>query len=70
MSLHQINLTPLVENLDLAFEKGWRDLNVIDDGMYWEGLQDHPELNRIKLLLLNDLESQRLELREGIVTDL
>jgi tetratricopeptide (TPR) repeat protein len=59
-----------IENLDLAFEKGWRDLNVIDYGMYWEGLQDHPELNRIKLLLLNDLESQRLELREGIVTDL
>lgn len=54
-----------IVNLDIAFEKGWRGLSVIEYGIFWQDLQDHPELNRIKILIYNDLESQRKKLQEN-----
>ena len=58
-----------IENLGIAFEKGWRGLSVIDYGIFWQDLQDHPELNRIKVLIYNDLETQRKELQESSDVD-
>ena len=48
-----------IANLDVAFEKGWRGLDTIDYGIYWKHLQDNPELNRIKVQIIEDLEVQR-----------
>lgn len=59
------DLQNAILNLDIAFEKGWRDLSVIDYGIFWQDLRDHPELNRIEALMFMDLESQRTKLRRS-----
>ena len=53
-----------ISNLEKAFEKGWRGLGTIEYGIFWQDLQDDPGLNRIKVILLDDLEAQRKRLRE------
>jgi tetratricopeptide (TPR) repeat protein len=55
-----------VSNLEIALEKGWRDLNMIEYGVFWQGLQDNPEINRIKVRILNDLEDQKLRLENSM----
>jgi len=55
-----------VSNLEIALDKGWRDLNMIEYGVFWQGLQDNPEINRIKVRILNDLEDQKLRLENSM----
>lgn len=53
-----------IANLEIAFDKGWRDLSTIEYGIFWQNLQDDPELNRIKVMIYDDLEVQRQRFRE------
>ena len=52
-----------IENLEIAFNKGWRGINTIETGLVWQDLQDNPELERVKVRIYEDLEVQREELR-------
>lgn len=56
-----------IVNLEIAFSKGWRGLSNIEYGVFWQDLQDHDELNRIKIMIYNDLEFQRESLRENLI---
>ena len=48
-----------ISNLDIAFNKGWRGLSTIEYGIFWQHFDDDPELNRIKVLILDDLEMRK-----------
>jgi len=50
------------ENLDLAFQKGWRDLGMLENSLFFRDFQHDTEMTRIKSLLRDDLESQRSQL--------
>ncbi len=52
-----------VSNLEIAFAKGWRDLSTLEYGIFWQELQDDPEINRIKVMILNELDIERERLR-------
>jgi tetratricopeptide (TPR) repeat protein len=45
--------------LEQAFGKGWRRLSDIEYGIAWRGLQNDPRLDRIKVMILEDVERQR-----------
>jgi TolB-like protein len=51
-----------ISHLEAAFDKGWRGVNTLESGVYWESLQSDPDLERIKVLIYNDLEAQRRRL--------
>ena len=51
------------ENLDIAFQKGWRDLGMLENGLFFRDIQDDAEITRIKSLLREDIDSQQRELQ-------
>jgi len=54
-----------IENLEIAFNKGWRGINTIETGIVWQDLQGNPELERIKVEIYEDLEIQKEALQSS-----
>jgi tetratricopeptide (TPR) repeat protein len=53
-----------VAYLETAFERGWRDIGILEYGIFWESLQDDPAINSVKVEIYNDLEAQKRTLLE------
>ena len=53
-----------IEQLTIAVDKGFRDLGRIEYGIFWQHLQDHPDLNRLKVRMYEDIEAQRDDLQQ------
>ena len=54
-----------IANVAVAVDKGFRDLGWIEHGVFWQHLQDHPGLNRLKVRMYEDIEAQRAELQRS-----
>jgi hypothetical protein len=59
------DLANSIANLEIAFNKGWRGVNTIETGLFWQGVQAEPDLEQIKVLIYEDLEIQRKKLQEA-----
>jgi len=53
-----------IEQLSIAVDKGFRDLGWLDHGIFWRDMQDDPGLERIKLRILEFVETERARLEE------
>lgn len=53
-----------VEQLSLGVDKGFRDLGWLEYGIFWQDMQDHPGLDRIKLQITELVETERARLEE------
>ncbi len=47
-----------IEYLTEAYERGWREILWLEYSVFWEGLHDSAELERIKRLIYEDIERQ------------
>ncbi len=47
-----------IENLTLAYERGFREILSLEYSVFWEGLSEDPDLERIKRLIYEDIERQ------------
>ena len=55
-----------IANVAIAVEKGFRDIGWLEYGIFWQDLQDHAGLNRLKVRILEDVRAQRADLqRDG-----
>lgn len=52
-------------NLEIAVDKGFRDLGWLEYGIFWQHLQDHTQLNELKVRIYEDIEAQRTILRQA-----
>ena len=53
-----------IDSVAIAVEKGYRDLQWLENGIFWRQLQDHPDLNELKVRIYEDIEAQRAVLRQ------
>jgi TolB-like protein/Flp pilus assembly protein TadD len=51
-----------IEQLSVAVDKGFRDVGWLENGIFWQGAQDDPRLDRIKVRIIGLLETERAKL--------
>jgi hypothetical protein len=51
-----------VSQLQAAYERGWRDIRSLEGALFWRDLGADPEIERIKVLVYEDIERQRRKL--------
>ena len=54
-----------IDNVTIAVDKGYRDLGWLEYGLFWRQMQDHQELNELKVRIYEDIEAQRDVLRQA-----
>jgi len=54
-----------IEQLFVAVDKGFRDLGWLEYGIFWQGMQDDPGLERVKLRIFELVETERTRLGGG-----
>lgn len=43
-----------------AYERGWRDIHSFDVALFWRDIESDPEIERIKVMIYEDIERQAL----------
>ena len=54
-----------VRRLEMAYDKGWRRIGILEFGVAWQAMQDDDGLNDIKVRILEDIARQRTLLVEN-----